>query len=270
MNDHNLDDLIIDTPSKKGGKAKGLLTIIALFIVVLIVAIILTKIILKDPNADHAALVEDNTEMISPELTLQDTPEESKEDETALSEMIESEMKAPEEKRKAQEETKPETVAEETVVIEEEKVAEKPKPTPVAPAKPAEEKKPAAPKTEKPTEKEIVKIPAAAAAPKPAAKPKPVTKPEPVTKPKPVSKSKPKPAAGRGNFYIQVGSFSKMPSSDSRLISALRKQGYRYRIMKMNNMHKVMVGPYKSRPEVDRAIVRVKDLINKSAFVVKK
>jgi hypothetical protein len=35
-------------------------------------------------------------------------------------------------------------------------------------------------------------------------------------------------------------------------------------------MKKVLIGPYKSRPQVDKVINRVKDRINKSAFVVKK
>jgi DedD protein len=70
MTDHNLDDLIIDNIEPKNSRIKGFLTIIALFIVVLIVSIILTKIILKESASD--SLVEQNeTEIISPELTLQ-------------------------------------------------------------------------------------------------------------------------------------------------------------------------------------------------------
>jgi DedD protein len=246
MNDHNLDDLIIDTPSKKGGKAKGFLTIIALFIVVLIVAIVLTKIILKDPAADRAVLVENDTEMISPELTLQSATEEKNDDEKALSEMIESEVAGTDEVEAPKEPV--EEVVKETVTIEEEKVAA---PTPAPEPKPEVSSKPKA--------KEIVKIPAPVA--KPA--PKPVVK----TKPKP----KPAPAKTvQGTFYIQVGSFSNKPNSDSRLITAVRKQGYHYTVAKINGMYKVLIGPYKSRADVDRAIVRVKDLINKSAFVVKR
>ena len=76
MNDHNLDDLIIENIKPKNGKAKSILTIIALLIVVLIVGIILTKIILKDPNTDQIALEKENSEMISPELTLQNATKE--------------------------------------------------------------------------------------------------------------------------------------------------------------------------------------------------
>ena len=227
MNDHNLDDLIIDSPDQKGGKAKGLLTIIALFIVVLIVAIILTKIILKDPN-DHQALFDENeTEMISPELTLQEAVDDKEEDK-ALSDMISSEMDAPKE-------PEAEEVAHETVTLEEEKLAEKPV---------REELTPPAPK------KEIVKMP------------KEVSQPKAQPQPKPLK-------ASSEQYYIQVGSFSKMPSA-SRLVNALKKQHFNYTVVDINQMHKVMVGPYKSRAEADRAIVRVKSLINKNAFVVKK
>jgi len=243
MNDHNLDDLIIDTNTAKNGKAKGFLTIIALLIVVLIVAIILTKIILKDPETNQAELIDDNTEMVSPELTLQDTEDESKADETALSEMIESEMNAPD----------AEEVAEETVVIDEKKISvPAPKTTPETPKPVAKPKK------------EIVQLPAETV---------PVQKPE-IKKPaKPVAKKpvKPAPAASNAHFFIQVGSFSKAPSTNSRLISAIRKNGYHYQIMTApNGMKKVLIGPYSSRPAVDKVIVRVKDRINKSAFVVKK
>jgi cell division protein FtsN len=254
MNDHNLDDLIIDTPSGQGSKAKSFLTIIALFIVVLIVAIILTKIILKNPEQNSATLSETETEMISPELTLQSTSDENQEEEKALSEMIENKLGS--DNSHYEVEAPEESIKQETVTIEEPKKHEpspsvEPQTTPktVAP-------KPQTAVVDKAEKKEIVKIP--------------VVKPVPQ---QPIVKHQPKPApvqAVQEKFYIQVGSFSKMPNSNSRLINTLKKQGYRYRIIKINGMHKIMVGPYKSRPDVDKAILRVKDLINKSAFVVKR
>jgi DedD protein len=250
MNDHNLDDLIIDTPNQKGGKAKGLLTIIALFIVVLIVAIILTKIILKDPQSEPTVLEETSTETISPELTLQEAVDEEEQDGETLSNMIKSEMEAPKESEPVKEEV--EKVAEETVSIDEKPTASDSSSKPVvAPANKAVNKN-----IELPEKKEIVKIPKDN-----THKTVPAAKPQP----KPVPKQ-----TVAELYYIQVGSFSRTPTSDSRLISALRKQRFHYKVMRINNMHKVMVGPYRSRAEADRAIVRVKDLINKSAFVVKK
>jgi len=72
MNDHNLDDLIIDDIEPKNSKTKSFLTIIALLIVLLIVAIILTETMLKIPNSDKLNFEDNNSEFISPELTLQE------------------------------------------------------------------------------------------------------------------------------------------------------------------------------------------------------
>ena len=71
MNDHNLDDLIIDNIEPKNRKTKSFLTIIALFIVVLIVAIILTRTLLKTPDNANLIIEEDTIELIAPELKLQ-------------------------------------------------------------------------------------------------------------------------------------------------------------------------------------------------------
>ncbi len=242
MQDHNLDDLIIDTPRSKESKAKGILTIIALLIVVLIVAIILTKIILKDPDTGTAALNDDATEMIDPELTLENTTQEpkAKEDNQAeLSKMIESEIKDPEEEK----------VKTKTVTVEETpKAPQLVKPEPVKPAP--------APVAKAPVKKEVVALPK-----------------DTYSTPKKAAPSKPKPApvtVATGGYYIQVASYKNMLTTNSRLIKTLRKYHYSYKIMNENGMHKVRIGPYKSREAVDRAIVRVKNLINKSAFVVKK
>jgi DedD protein len=257
MNDHNLDDLIIDTPTQKGGKAKGLLTIIALLIVVMIAAIVLTKIILKDPSAQPAILEENDVEIISPELTLQHATEESSspqdEKELPLSEIIEEEVSAPQKTPEtAHKKIKPETVeiAEET------------------------QKSPAVAQTVKPTAahpkgEEVVQVPktirsATRSKTKPTTKPKP--KPKPKNRPKPATK----PAIAQGTFYIQVGSFSKTPEPNSRLITAIRKQGFKHRILTVGGMKKVVIGPYSDRASADRASTKVKDLINKNAFIIKR
>ena len=253
MNDHNLDDLIIDTNTPRQSKAKGFLTIIALFIVVLIVAIILTKIILKDPDTQQAALVEDNTEMISPELTLQSTPEEKTKETQALSEMIQDEIESPKE---ADDQKQHSSMTEETVLIDEER-AEVSLPSP-------QQQKPSV-KTEThpqktPPQEKHISIPVKEKTPA-------ATKKQPHTQA--VSHKKSTQHASSA-FYIQVGSFSKTPSADSRLLTAVRKNGYHYKIYASKGMKKVLIGPYRSRAEADRAIIRIKDRINKGAFVFTK
>jgi DedD protein len=117
MHDHNLDDLIIDNIEPKNSKTKSFLTIIALFIVVLIVGIILTKILLKTPNDDRLAFEENSTDMIAPELKLKETPKSQiKKEELSLSKVIESELKGP-----AVETKEPVFIEEPAVVIKKEK-----------------------------------------------------------------------------------------------------------------------------------------------------
>ncbi|HIP27892.1 MAG TPA: SPOR domain-containing protein [Sulfurovum sp.] len=220
MNDHNLDDLIIDNLEPKNSKSKSFLTIIALLIVVLIVAIILTKIILKDPNADRLALEDNPTEHISPELTLHNTSqqEEPKAPVATLNvkESIEK-IVPPTILKSLVKEEEVEKVAQPTVKITEEFSQE-------------QEKKPE------------VKVPPKATEPK-------------VT---------------TGSHYIQVGSFSKTPSS--RFLSVITNAGFSYKITPASSTgtKKLLIGPYTDRAAASAALEGVKSRINKSAFVIKK
>ena len=276
MNDHNLDDLIIDNIEPKNGKTKSILTIIALLIVVLIIAIILTKIILKDPNAGQLAFEENNTELVSPELTLQSAvvPEPVKK-EPELSNIIENALKAPapvEEVAKETVEIKKEVVqapkqAEEKTEAEKEKLQQeyaeirrarvakeqaeaKEAEEAAAAAKIAEMKKKEA-KVAKPVPTQIVE----------KAKVRPTGKPVNVPAPKPVTSQ---------TYYIQVGSFTQTPSS--RFLGIIKNSGFNYKITSptSSGTKKLIIGPYKDRRSVDTALVRVRDRINKSAFVIKK
>ncbi|PHS34366.1 MAG: hypothetical protein COA92_00270 [Sulfurovum sp.] len=262
MNDHNLDDLIIDTIEPKNSKTKSFLTIIALAIVVLIVAIILTKIILKDPNEKLAIDEENNTEMISPELTLQniikkdivgeklslDTPVKPKFGPVAGSETVKSTKLSTTPAQKPAIEIKPETIQITTQPANDEaelkhKAQEK---------KLAEEKRQKELAQQK--EQELV------------------AKRKAEEKAKKEAKLKKENAAKqtKNTYYIQVGSFTQSPSS--RFLSVIKKSGFNYKITPTSSSgtKKLLIGPYKSRREVDTALVRVRDRINKSAFVVKK
>ena len=261
MNDHNLDDLIIDNMEPKNGKAKSLLTIVALLIVVLIVAIIFTKIILKDPNEGKAVLEESNVEMISPELTLQNvTMKKEEKEETKLSTIIEKELnepvKAPEIKEivETAETVEVEEVKEKVVEVEE--VKEKTTAPQSVKISKEFDQSPAAPKV-KPEVKESPKVEEVVV---------------PKTKPTPVQNKKPETITSVSGqiYYIQVGAFSHAPSSNSRLLSSIKNNGFNYRIKTVGNTKKAQVGPFKDRASADTALVRIRDLINKSAFVVKK
>ena len=252
MNDHSLDDLIIDNIDPKTGKSKSFLTIIALAIIILIVAIILTKVVLRE-SEEKLVLDENDTEFISPELTLQpsisqnETPNTQKEiidslklESTAahtLSKPVSSVAKESSEPTGLKE-NKPETDTEKKEFI-------------TQTGSSTEDNR------KKTTKKEIVK---------------PETHP---TKKSQQSHARPNTTDKKRTqhshlYYIQVGSFTHTPSKE--FLSIIKKSGFSYTISAQNpnGSKKLLIGPYSSRAQVDAALVRVRDRINKSAFVVKK
>ena len=264
MNDHNLDDLIIDNIEPKHGKTKSLLTIIALLIVVLIVAIILTKTLLKSPTNPELSFEENNSEMIAPELKLQEKPKTSKakEDDLSLSNIIEKEVK------------KPVEIKEETIVVDEEIIVEKTKPVE---EEPITEKSTI--KKEVETKENVQKIEITKPEQKKIETPKVLTPkveaPKTVTKPKTTPKVVKTPtvthkATSTVKYYVQVGSFAKDPSA--RLLSVVKNSGFTYSVSapEANGNKRVLIGPYRSRAEVDKALKEVRDRITKSAFVFTK
>ena len=257
MNDHNLDDLIIDSIEPNHSKTKSFLTIVALLIVFLIVGIILAKIYTNESNSATLSLEENHSELIAPELTLQAPSKVAKvKNEPSLSTIIEQEIKAPEVKPK--------------------EVTPVPKPvTPIVVPKPVEIKKETVQITEEFTQKpevpKVTKPKVVEAIIKKPETPKPVVKP---VVPKPVQtvakpKEVPTPVAD-STYYIQVGSFTQNPSS--RFLSVIKNSGFNYTITKANSqgIKKLLIGSYPSRASVDSALIQVRDRINKKAFVVKK
>jgi len=262
MNDHNLDDLIIDDIQPKNGKTKSLLTIIALLIVVLIVAIILTKTLLKSPENPELTFEENNTEMIAPELKLQEETKvvKPKEEDLSLSNIIEKELTTPKTEVKKPAEMKEETIAidENEVTVEKTKAAIE---EPMVEQKPTikeEEIKPELKTIEKP-ETETPKV-VTPEVPKTATKPK--TTPKVVKNPTVAHK-----ATSGVKYYVQVGSFAKDPSA--RLLSVLKNSGFTYSVSapEANGNKRVLIGPYRSRAEVDKALKEVRNRITKTAFV---
>jgi len=259
MNDHNLDDLIIDTIAPKSNKTKSLLTVIALFIVVLIVAIILTKTLLKSPENDELKFEENMSTLIAPELKLQEPSKEvkvakpeEKEEELSLSTIIKEKITAPEEVKET-------AVAEETEIPtateKEEPVTETIKETVTMREEMTEPviKETAKPKIE--VKKPVIK---------PIAKPvaRPVMKPTRIKNAPQVTLS--------GTYYVQVGSFKENPSP--HFLSIIKSGGFEYHITNPDRTgyKKLLIGPYKTRAEVDKARDTIRNRIHKSAFVVQK
>jgi len=268
MNDHNLDDLIIPNSEQKSSKAKSILTIIALLIIVLIVAIILTSVVLDDKTDNQNLPEENETEMVSPELTLANAGKvKEPKAEPKLNEIIEEELNKPVKSKKAPVtlDSKPAAVAKTEV------------PAPVAP-EPEVEKTPVAEPSSEPETKNVaidnnyeqkpepIEEPEAPKVETPKAKmPKAVA---PVVTKKPVKRTAPKTVSNA--YYIQVGAYRESPSK--QMLRSIRNSGFHYTITAPNakGTKKLLIGPYSDREAANVALVRVKDRINKSAFVTKK
>ena len=258
MNDHNLDDLIIDTIEPKSNKAKSFLTIIALIIVALIVGILFIKTMESEPKNTNIGLEENISDLISPELTLQSKAKvKAPKEETELSSMIEEKLTTPE---------KTEEIKKETVVIDEKVSVPQKTATPAPKAAEVPAKAETAPKTKtveatpaKPTETEKVVVPKSTYHEK--SEPKKV---------KAETAPKQNHVAAAENYYIQVGSFSQTPST--RFLNTIKKHGFTYKITAptANGTKKLLIGPYASRADASNALIRVKDRINKGAFIVKR
>ena len=264
MNDHNLDDLIIDNIEPKSSKAKGILTIVALLLVVFILGIILMSVDFSDSKSDKNKLEENDTEMVSPELTLENVSNIKKpEAEPKLNEIIEEKLNKPVTPPKASEETIESLQESAKPKIDTPKVIEKP----VVPEKVVSEKVPDSkkvPETKKvEITKEFTQTPTQTEV-------KPVVKEEKTITIAPVPKEVKKTAAVSSGptFYIQVGSYTNLPSQ--KFLSRINNNGFQYTVKTVGKSKKVLIGPYQDRSTVDAAIVRVRDLITKSAFVVKK
>lgn len=253
MQDHNLDDLIIEEKPEKG-KGKGILAIIVLLIAILSIALIMTRIFLDSNDSNNTVTTEEKQEaLISPELQLDSSNhdrESDKKELDQLSSILEDELtnKVPtDEKEQSDEKIKPDTMQ-----IDEAK--EESKPTIDIQVSSPVETQAVAPVRQEPIAK-----------PKPVVQKEHVVRKEPRIKKEPVFTPRPSQhsASSTGNYYIQVGAFSKQPSS--RFLSVITSSGFRY---KLSN-GKLLIGPYSNSGAARRDLPRVKDKINKGAFIKK-
>jgi DedD protein len=279
MKDHNLDDLIISDNEPQGNRSKKLLTIIAILIAMLIVAIVMTRMILGNGDANQTIQEPKQEELISPELKLDTTDQNldgAKKELDQLSNIIEDESNmtvAPKQTIAAP----IKEIAPKTIEIDEENGVSaltpqsetpSPKPTENALKMPeATQQTPIDSMTEErntPTQAQgidTVKKETSQAeesgnkrdfAEEPA-----VQKEIPNTKP---IANKPQ---SDGAYYIQVGSFTQEPSA--QFLSVITKSGFAY---KLSN-GKLLIGPYGSKEDANRDLGKVKDRINKQSFIKK-
>ena len=235
MNDHNLDDLILGDPEPGHSGSKSLLSLIALILIILIVGVLLAKMLLSDPEESTKEAAGTNlTGVVAPKGPAAAPAEE-----------------LPPELAPIRKEELPEHKALEPMTPTKPKTTPKPKPRPKATPKPRPKPKPA------PTHK---------TAPKPK-KPKPSELFKKSTPAKPVAPTT-APASTGKTYYIQVGSFKRMP--DQRFLDKIKAQGYEPIIVKSGSMIKVRVGSYGSYAEAKSQLPVVKEKLGVDGFVVRK
>jgi len=267
MNDHDLDDLVIDIePSKSHTKTKNPLTLFALVIIILILGIIFNKNFHQD--SENPELLEENmSDFIAPELQLQNahnddlstleasqesqmaSPESKEEENFSLKTLIDNKPKTPLEKMQVIEmpiPPKQRTATQETTTE-----AQKPIQTPVKEelAQTIDENNTQAQTIVKKEEKIIKEEP----------------KKVPV-KPRVSERIK----NNNQPYYIQVGAFKSNPSK--RLLSVITSTGFKYLITEPNRTgaKKLLIGPYYDKASVNKALGTVHTRINKSAYVIRK
>jgi len=278
--DHNLDDLIIDDINIDKNKGKSVLTIVALLIVLLIMAIIMTRLFLGDNDQNATMAKQKDEKLISPELKPVPSginPEEDKKELDHLSTMLEEtllnkktakqkDLTPPESSETLTSEIKPDTALideSETSATLHSSINEQNKSQ--MPNKPAEENatKAEEPKVQESTTEEPKedKADSGYIAQRPTtekSKPKPVN--TVVNHPTAKNTSSPSSPSSHG-YYIQVGSFSKTPSR--QFLSTIKKNGFRYQLKN----GKLLIGPYSSQSAAKGDLPKVKDKIIKSAFI---
>ncbi len=77
-----------------------------------------------------------------------------------------------------------------------------------------------------------------------------------------------KTAVAVGNYYIQVGSFLKY-KPNKKFLGSINKLGFNVKYHKVGRLNKVLVGPFKTRKEANRAKKLLRSKIEPGAFLVK-
>jgi DedD protein len=254
MNDHHLDDLIISDPEQSPKNSKGLLTIIALAIVIVIVGMILWALIFgsdstespSEPNSPAAA----HTRPLDPGLV---PLESSNEHNHTLSAPKTPPVSTPPSIPAATPKPKPAATPKPIVMQTPPEAASTPKPmvsqpsaTPQTPSVPSPEATAAA-----------LKAAAENAAKTAAASVESTQKKATV-----LIKN-----ANKTVYYIQVGAFKRDPNA--WFIKKLKKNGFTFITKKTGELRRVRVGPYDSYDEAKAALPSIKEKLGIDGLIVK-
>jgi DedD protein len=230
MNDHHLDDLIIGDPEPGSNRSKTLLTVIALAIVVMIIALILWALLSGSSDQKNtASLQTQETKPLAPDLI----PLDSSNKEINVNKPT----------------TKP----------------VKPKQTQTA--KPAKITQPTTQTVQKPVVKPAQK-PVEISAPQTATPGKDLaastdTNKKASTKPAEVIIKN----ANKTIYYIQVGAFKRDPSP--KFIKKLKENGFTFITKTSKGIRRVRVGPYDGYQDAKAALPDIKAKLGVDGLIVK-
>lgn len=256
MSDNTLDDLILTDPEPEKGKSKGLLALLALVILLIIVGAILAKMIFSDSNET----VESNNKREEVKVSTSiDNNKLEVNDSVALSPITDDPDLAPLDDNGTSINANVDTVSIDDNINSDKKSKSNGSSSTVNSDSVTANELNVAPissnsrSTNNLESRDVVEE-----------RPKKVVK---HNKPKPVHKAKPKKHiyGGRGNVYIQVGSFAKGP--EQGFINKIRRAGFKFRIKERNGLRKVFVGPFESRNRAANVLGIVKSKISSQAFI---
>ena len=289
--DHNLDDLIV--PELENSKYKNLLTILALLIILIFVAISFVNTLID--NNEYKDTIENN------HTTSADTPKDT--NNSTINTEIDTEIKNKISKIK-ESINKDKNSSLDKIFDDEELDDKMPSPTddikdtvkiddgydmkPVTTTIPKESIK-SIQKSIQDVTKEVVKdIPADNIIKRNTQedidkeiKRSKIKKDKIVKHKIKIKKSKPKETthkpkhhtttkSNKGSYYVQVGSFRNYPSK--RFLSVIKNSGFEYIVTKPNSngIRRLLIGGYPSRAVANGALKRVKDRINKHSYIIKR
>ena len=251
---NNLDDLILTEPENESNRKKGLLVLLGLVVLLAIIGVVLTNVIMNAGDDNNT------TEVVKDEI-VHNTPNELTQDKKNLDTALDDDLAPLDEQDMIAKESNPEK---ESVLKSDDIITGASVVTAGAAAATAatmmhnkiaaknnlmrDEILEDTPKVEK---KKVVR-----------AKEHHVRH---VKKKVVHHKPRVKKSVYRGNIYIQVGSFSKGPSS--AFINKIRRMGLRYRIKTVNGFRRVLVGPFRSISEAKRVLPKVRAYISPNAFI---
>jgi DedD protein len=234
-----LSDIVLKKGDESGDSKKIILTVATLGVILIVVVMLMNTLSSDGEGNLPKAILPPEPEMISNQTTDEDPLFEEVE-------IVQEDETYDDSLTKIAQKLKQESINEEKKIVKD-----------VESKKVVQTKKPAKPT--KVVKKVVTKKPA---------KPAKVVKKVVTKKPAKPAKVVKKVVTNSKKFYVQVGSFSTYAPNKKFLKSILAK-GYKYKFHKINNLNKVLVGPFKSEKDARTALVAIRRDIEAGAFLTR-